>query len=54
MKQLKNVKEVTPSEKGDIIQLSKSEYTLEAIARKTGFSLKIIEAYLYEQRNELK
>lgn len=54
MKQPKNTKELTPSEKGNIIWLSKSGYTPEAIARETGFSLKIIEAYLYEQRNELK
>lgn len=46
MKQPKSTKELTPRERGNIVWLSKSGYTPEAISRETGFSLKIIRAYL--------
>lgn len=48
MKQPKNTKELTPSERGNIVWLSKSGYTTEAIARETGLPLAIVEARLRE------
>lgn len=48
MKQPKTTKELTPSERGNIIWLSKNGYTPEAIARETGLPLPIVEARLRE------
>ena len=49
MKQPKNIKELKPSERGEIIWLSKSRYTPEAIARELHLSLPVVKAWLRER-----
>ena len=44
-----NAKELKPSERGEIIWLSKSGYTPEAIARELHLPLSVIQAFMGEK-----
>lgn len=44
-----NVKELKPSERGEIVWLSKSGYTPEAIARELRLPLNVIQAFMGEK-----
>ena len=48
MEQPKSTKELTPAERGNIVWLTESGYTPEAIVRETGLPLAIIKARLCE------